>query len=91
MCLASDLLKRSDRETTTDFWSKVIVAVIGDAGPMRNGDGQTTAHIGIRNSGKGGKAHLLEMPTIPPGDDKGVGTNPLSRLLLRGFSWVIGS
>jgi hypothetical protein len=58
---------------------------------MRNGDGQTTAHIGIRNSGKGVKAHLLEMPTIPPADDKGVGTNPLSRLLLRGFSWVIGS
>jgi len=28
------------------------VVVIGDAGAMRNGDGQTAAHVGIRNSGK---------------------------------------
>ena len=44
--------KRSERETTTDCRSKVVVAEIGDAGAMRNGDGQTAAHPGIRNSGK---------------------------------------
>src|ERR1035438_8595653 len=44
--------KRSEGETTTDCRSKVVVGVIGDAGAMRNGDGQTAAHVGICNSGK---------------------------------------
>src|ERR1039457_7516348 len=44
--------KRSEGETTTDCRSKVIVAVIWDTRAMRNGDGQTAAHVGIRNSGK---------------------------------------
>ncbi len=44
--------KRSEAETTTDCRSKVVVGVIGDAGAMRNGDGQTAAHPGIRNSCK---------------------------------------
>jgi hypothetical protein len=44
--------KRSEGETTTDCRSKVVVVEIGDAGAMRNGDGQTAAHVGIRNSGK---------------------------------------
>ena len=43
---------RSAGETTTDCRSKVAVVVIGDAGTMRNGDGQTAAHVGIRNSDK---------------------------------------
>jgi len=43
--------KRSEGETTTDCRSTVVVGVIGDAGFMRNGDGQTAAHPGIRNSG----------------------------------------
>jgi hypothetical protein len=30
----------------------LAVVVIGDAAAMRNGDGQTVAHVGIRNSGK---------------------------------------
>src|SRR5271170_301816 len=42
----------SEGETTTNRRSKVVVVKIGDAGAMRNGDGQTAAHIGIRNSGK---------------------------------------
>src|SRR5271170_3636643 len=46
------LSKRSEGETTTDCGSKVVGVVIGDAGTMRNGDGQTAAHPGIRNSGK---------------------------------------
>ena len=44
--------KRSEAETTTDCRSKVVVGVIGNAGAMRNGDGQTAADPGIRNSGK---------------------------------------
>src|SRR5271154_3331559 len=44
--------KRSEGETTTDCRSKVVVVVIGDAGAMRNGDGQTAAHVGVLNSGK---------------------------------------
>ena len=44
--------ERSEGETTTDSRSKVVVGVIGDAGAMRNGDGQTAAHPGIRNSCK---------------------------------------
>src|SRR5277367_1380797 len=44
--------ERLEGETTTDYRSKVAVVVVGDAGAMRNGDGQTAAHIGIRNSGK---------------------------------------
>src|SRR5271163_3545391 len=43
---------RSEAETTTDCRSTVVVVVIGDAGAMRNGDGQTAAHPGIGNSGK---------------------------------------
>src|SRR5271170_2729966 len=43
---------RSEGETTTDCRTKVAVVVIGDAGAMRNGDGQTAAHVGIRKSGK---------------------------------------
>ena len=42
----------SEGETTTDCRSKVAVVVIGDAGTMRNGDGQTAAQVGIRNSGE---------------------------------------
>src|SRR5271170_5539193 len=42
----------SEGETTTNRRSKVVVVGIGDAGAMRNGDGQTATHIGIRNSGK---------------------------------------
>src|SRR5271154_843928 len=44
--------KRSEGETATDYRSKIVGVVIGDAGAMRNSDGQTAAHIGIRNSGK---------------------------------------
>src|ERR1700722_4656650 len=43
---------RSEGETTTDCRSKVAVVVIRDAGAMRNGDAQTAARVGIRNSGK---------------------------------------
>src|SRR5271167_262425 len=43
--------KRSEGESTPNRWSKVVVGLIGDARPMRNGDGQTAAHPGIRNSG----------------------------------------
>src|SRR5580658_2281646 len=38
--------KRSEGETTTDRRSSVVVGVIGDAGTMRNGNGQTAAHPG---------------------------------------------
>src|SRR5580700_3146031 len=48
--------KRSEGKTTTDCRSKVAVVLIGDAGAMRNGDGQTAAHVGIRDSGKGVEA-----------------------------------
>ena len=44
--------KRSEGETNTDHRSNVVVVEIGDAGAMRNGDGQTAAHDGIRNSGE---------------------------------------
>src|SRR5271167_4650605 len=44
--------KRSEGETTADCRSTVVVGVIGDARFMRNGDGQTAAHPGIRNSRK---------------------------------------
>src|SRR5271169_6183592 len=44
--------KRSEGETTTDCRSSVVVVDVGDAGAMRNGDGQTAAHVGVRNSGK---------------------------------------
>src|ERR1700678_1962951 len=44
--------RRSEGETATDCRSKVVVVVIGDAGAMRNGDGQTAAHVRICNSGK---------------------------------------
>src|SRR5580700_232986 len=44
--------KRSEGETSPDRRSKVVVIVIGDTGTMRNGDGQTAGHVGIRNSGK---------------------------------------
>ena len=44
--------KRSEGETTTDGRSKVVSVQIGDAGAMRNGDGQTAGHEGIRKSGK---------------------------------------
>ena len=43
--------RSSEGETTTDCRSNVVVVVIGDAGAMRNGDGQAAAHVGIRNSG----------------------------------------
>ena len=35
---------RSEGETTTYCRSTVVVGVIGDAGAMRNGDGETAAH-----------------------------------------------
>jgi hypothetical protein len=44
--------KRSECETNTDCRSNVVVVEIGDAGAMRNGDGQTAGHVGTRNSGK---------------------------------------
>jgi RNA polymerase sigma factor (sigma-70 family) len=50
--VGSRLRKRLEGETTTDCRSTVVVAEIGDAGAMRNGDGQTAAYPGIRNSGK---------------------------------------
>src|SRR5882762_5860005 len=43
--------KRSEGEATAYCRSKVAVVVIGDAGAVRNGDGQTAAHVGIRNPG----------------------------------------
>ena len=46
------LRKRSEGKTATDCWSNVAVVEIGDTGAMRNGDCQTAAHIGTRNSGK---------------------------------------
>src|SRR6202041_2282359 len=39
-------------EPTTDCRSKVVIVQIRDAGAMRNGDGQTAGHEGIRKSGK---------------------------------------
>src|ERR1700722_14142990 len=42
----------SEREPTTDRRSIVAVVEIRDAGAMRNGDGQTAGHKGIRQSGK---------------------------------------
>ena len=42
----------SKAETSTDRRSKVAVVEIGDARAMRNGDGQTAGHVGIRESGK---------------------------------------
>src|SRR6202034_458349 len=50
---SSAFRKASEGETTTDRRSEVVVRVIGDARAMRNGDGQTAAHIGICNSGEG--------------------------------------
>ena len=44
--------KPSEGETTTDCRSKVAVVEIGDAGAVRNGDGQTAGHEGIRKPGK---------------------------------------
>ena len=44
--------KRSEREANTHRRSKVVVGEKGDAGAMRNGDGQTAAHPRIGNSGK---------------------------------------
>src|ERR1700735_935310 len=44
--------KPSEGETTTDCRSKVAVVEIGDAGAVRNGDGQTAGHEGIRKSCK---------------------------------------
>ena len=44
--------KPSEGETNTDGRSKVAVVVIGNTGAMRNGDSQTAAYVGIRNSGK---------------------------------------
>ena len=41
-----------EREATSDCWSKVIVALKWDAWAMGNGDVETAAHIGIRNSRK---------------------------------------
>src|SRR5580698_3710101 len=42
--------KRSEGETNTDCRSNVAGINIRNAGTMRNGDGQTSAHEGIRNS-----------------------------------------
>ena len=44
--------ERSEAESTADCRSNVIVVKIGNAGTMRNGDGQAAGHIGTRNSGK---------------------------------------
>jgi len=44
--------KRSKAEATADRRSKVVVGVIGDARSVRNSDGQTACHPGIRNSSK---------------------------------------
>jgi len=49
---APSSLNRSEAETGTDGRSKVVVVVIGHAGAVRNGDGQTTGDVGIRNSAK---------------------------------------
>src|SRR5271168_2218170 len=43
---------RSEGEASTDCRSRVAIVEIGDAGAMRNGDGQTAAHVGIRIPGK---------------------------------------
>src|ERR1700728_4756394 len=50
--MQSSARKRSENETTTDRRSKVVVGLIRDAGTMRDGDGQTTLNVGVRNSGK---------------------------------------
>src|SRR5215472_9454007 len=42
---------RSEGEATTDHGRNVVIVEIGYAGGVRNGDGQTAAHFGIRNSG----------------------------------------
>src|ERR1700761_2646356 len=52
-CWASRLRppgKRSEGKTTTDYRGAVVVAVIGHAGSMRDGDGQAAVYVGIRNS-----------------------------------------
>jgi hypothetical protein len=43
--------QRSEGETNSDHRRNVVVVVIGHAGTVRNGDRQTAAHLGIRNSG----------------------------------------
>src|ERR1700733_12811821 len=43
--------KKSEYEAPTDCRSNVVVVVIGYAGPVRNGDGQTATDVGIRNAG----------------------------------------
>src|SRR5580658_6117564 len=64
--------KRSERETSTHGRSNVAGMEIGDARAVRNGDIQTAAHGGIRNSGEtvetrcevmiGIERHLVESP-----------------------------
>src|SRR5579862_6706412 len=48
----SPTLKRSESEPATDRRGKVVIGAIRNAGAMRNGDGQTAGHPGIRNPGK---------------------------------------
>ena len=43
--------ERSEGDPNSDHRSNVVVVEIGDAGSVRNGDGHTAAHVGIRNSG----------------------------------------
>src|SRR3984885_8159052 len=42
--------KRSERETSTDYRSKVVGEIVGNSGTMRKGDVQTSGHVGIRDS-----------------------------------------
>src|ERR1700684_603937 len=68
--------KRLEAETTTEHRSKVAVVEIGDAGAMRNGDGQTAGHEGICKSGKSvetlGEVMVeIERPLL---EDAGAGT-----------------
>src|SRR6202042_3181760 len=44
--------KRSERETSANHRSSVVLVQVRDAGAVRNSDGHTAAHVGIRNSGK---------------------------------------
>src|SRR5579862_7730677 len=44
--------KRSEGETAADRRCNVGVVLIGNAGAMRNGDGQTALHVGNSNSRK---------------------------------------
>jgi len=51
LATTTPLRKSLERGRPPNCGSKVVVVLIGNARSMRNRDGQTAAHVGIRNSG----------------------------------------